>query len=69
MKVEKGDYALMPYRRLKRSTRPAVSMIFCLPVYRGWQLEQISTWISGRVERVSILEPQAHTIVHFWYAG
>jgi hypothetical protein len=44
-------------------------MIFCLPVYSGWQFEQISTWIWGRVERVSILKPQAHTIVHGWYAG
>ena len=27
----------------KRSTRPAVSTNFCLPVKNGWQLEQIST--------------------------
>jgi hypothetical protein len=38
-------------------------------VNNGWQLEQISTWISGRVERVSILLPQAQTTVHGWYAG
>jgi len=27
----------------KRSTRPAVSTSFCLPVKNGWQFEQIST--------------------------
>ena len=32
------------YLRLKRSTRPAVSTSFCLPVKNGWQIEQISTW-------------------------
>lgn len=31
------------YLRRKRSTRPAVSSNFCLPVKKGWQLEQIST--------------------------
>ena len=55
----------IPAGRRKRSTRPSLSMIFCLPVNSGWQLEQISTWISGRVERVSILWPQAQTTVHF----
>src|SRR5262249_49592581 len=34
------------YLRRKRSTRPAVSTSFCLPVKNGWQLEQISTLIS-----------------------
>ena len=41
-----GDYffgALPAYFRLKRSMRPAVSSSFCLPVKKGWQLEQIST--------------------------
>ena len=35
--------AALAYLRLKRSTRPAVSSSFCLPVKKGWQLEQIST--------------------------
>ncbi len=29
--------------RRKRSTRPAVSISFCLPVKKGWQAEQISS--------------------------
>jgi hypothetical protein len=31
-----------------------------LPVKNGWQRAQISTWIEGRVERVSNVFPQAH---------
>jgi hypothetical protein len=31
-----------PYFCRKRSTRPAVSTIFCLPVKNGWQFEQMS---------------------------
>ena len=41
-----GSYflgALSAYFFWKRSTRPAVSINFCLPVKKGWQLEQIST--------------------------
>ncbi len=50
---EESDCA---YLRRKRSTRPAVSIIFCLPVKNGWQLEQISMWMSPLwVERVSKL--------------
>src|SRR5882757_8784274 len=44
----------LAYLRRKRSTRPAVSTSFCLPVKNGWQAEQISTWMSPLwVERVS----------------
>src|SRR4029077_1143955 len=51
----------LAYFRRKRSTRPAVSISFCLPVKKGWQAEQISTWISPLwVERVVKLLPQAH---------
>ena len=32
----------LPYFWRKRSTRPAVSTSFCLPVKKGWQLAQIS---------------------------
>src|SRR6266702_5549821 len=47
--------------RRKRSTRPAVSISFCLPVKKGWQAEQISTTMSPLcVERVSKVVPQAH---------
>src|SRR5207249_2653445 len=50
----------LAYFRRKRSTRPAVSTSFCLPVKNGWQLEQISTWISPRwVDRVVNMCPQA----------
>ena len=34
----------------KRSTWPAVSTIVCLPVKNGWQLEQMSTRSTARVE-------------------
>ena len=55
-----GD-SFLAYLRRKRSTRPAVSMSFCLPVKKGWQLEQISTWMSPLwVERVVKLLPHAH---------
>jgi hypothetical protein len=43
----------------KRSTRPAVSTSFCLPVKNGWQLAQMSRWISCCVERVSNVFPHA----------
>ena len=39
------------YLRRKRSTRPAVSTSFCLPVKNGWQAEQISTWMIALVGR------------------
>jgi hypothetical protein len=32
-----------PYFFMKRSTRPALSTNFCLPVKKGWQLEHISS--------------------------
>jgi hypothetical protein len=40
-----------------------------LPVKKGWQAEQISTWIVGIVERVSMVLPQAQTMVAFSYRG
>src|SRR5579871_4344086 len=52
--------ALATLRR-KRSTRPAVSTSFCLPVKNGWHCAQISTTMSPLlVERVSNVFPQAH---------
>ena len=51
----------LAYFRRKRSTRPAVSISFCLPVKKGWHAEQISTWISPLwVDRVVKLLPHAH---------
>jgi hypothetical protein len=44
---------------LKRSTRPAVSTNFCLPVKNGWHWLQISTLIFGSVLRVTNELPQA----------
>src|ERR1043165_8028148 len=44
---------------LNRSTRPAVSTNFCLPVKNGWQLLQMSTLIFLAVLRVSKVLPQA----------
>ena len=45
----------LAYLRRKRSTRPAVSSSFCLPVKNGWQAAQISTlmsplWVGGSVK-------------------
>jgi hypothetical protein len=42
----------LPYFWRKRSTRPAVSTSFCLPVKKGWQLAQMSVWISAWVDLV-----------------
>src|SRR5260370_1385575 len=60
-----SDFA---YLRRKRSTRPAVSTSFCLPVKNGWQLEQISTRSMSplTVERVWKLFPQAQCTVTGW---
>ena len=56
--------------RRKRSTRPAVSTSFCLPVKKGWQAEQISRTMSPLwVERVSKCVPQAHFTVMVSYLG
>src|ERR1700704_3050380 len=54
-----------PYFLVNRSTRPSVSMSFCLPVKNGWQLEQISTRRVSPliVERVGNVCPQAQCTV------
>jgi hypothetical protein len=44
---------------LNRSTRPAVSTNFCLPVKNGWHMLQISTLILADVLRVTNVFPQA----------
>lgn len=53
----------LAYFLLKRSTLPAESTSFCLPVKKGWHLEHISTCISLRVEPVSNSLPQAHRTI------
>jgi hypothetical protein len=58
-----------PYRLWKRSIRPAVSISFCFPVKNGWQAEHISNLISGLVEQVSNLFPQAQVTSTLWYLG
>ena len=40
-----------------------------MPVKNGWQAEQISTWMVGTVDRVSMVLPQAQTMAAFWYCG
>jgi len=61
--------AFVAYRFLNRSTRPAVSMIFCLPVINGWQFEQISILMSFFVDLVSIILPQTQVMVASLYSG
>src|SRR5271157_1479952 len=59
----------LAYLRRKRSTRPAVSTSFCLPVKKGWHLEQISTRILSVVEAVTNSLPQAQRTVVFRSLG
>src|SRR5713101_7405348 len=44
-------------------------MSFCLPVKKGWHLEQVSRRSSLRVLRVTKVSPQAQTTVTCWYSG
>jgi hypothetical protein len=60
---------VFPYFCRKRSTRPAVSTSFCLPVKNGWQTLQMSVWISAIVERVWNVLPHAHFTVAVAYSG
>ena len=41
------------------STRPSVSMSFCLPVKKGWQTEQMSSLMFSLVDLVWNFSPQA----------
>src|SRR5579859_2098752 len=62
--------SLLAYLRRKRSTRPAVSTSFCLPVKKGWQFEQISTLMLPLcVECVVNVFPQAQCTRTSLYAG
>ena len=57
-----GAPGLASYFLRNRSTRPSVSTSLYLPVKKGWQAEQISTWNEPRVLRVSITLPQAQVM-------
>ena len=61
--------SFIPYFFLKRSTRPAVSISFCLPVKNGWHSEHMPMLISGFVERVLMTFPHAHVILDATYFG
>ena len=55
---------------LNLSTRPPASTNFCLPVKKGWHLEQTSTLISEPlVDFVTTVSPHAHLITHSSYLG
>jgi len=57
-------------RRWKRSTWPAVSTMTCLPVKNGWQLLQMSTRSSGRVDpTVNSVPQEAQWTRASWYLG
>ena len=49
----------------KRSILPCVSINFISPVKKGWQAAQISTWISGFVDPVVKVFPQAQVTFVF----
>jgi hypothetical protein len=46
-------------RRWNRSTWPAVSTMFCVPVKKGWQFEQTSTRIDSEVDPTMNVVPHA----------
>jgi hypothetical protein len=51
---------------LNRSSRPAVSTNFCLPVKNGWHELQMSTVILASVLRVVKVLPHAQWAVQAW---
>ena len=54
---------------MNRSTVPAESTSFCLPVKNGWQREHSCTVITGLVERVLNVFPQLQVTVASVYFG
>src|SRR5690606_41860616 len=64
-----SDLSPVPHFCRNRSTRPAVSTTFCLPVKNGWQTEQISTWMLFSVLRVWNVFPHAHSTVATWLSA
>src|SRR6266705_6883237 len=62
--------AASAYFLVKRSTRPAVSTSFCLPVKNGWQFEQISRLMAPLwVDRVVNAFPHAQCTRTSSYLG
>src|SRR6266545_5712904 len=59
----------VPKRLLKRSTRPWMSRMCCLPVKNGWHLAHTSTCSSAFVEPVVKVLPQAHWTFACMYLG
>ena len=58
--LEKSSYfVFLAYRFWNRSTRPAVSTNFCVPVKNGWHFEQMPMRMSLRVDRVLMMLPHA----------
>src|SRR5882724_12618388 len=62
-------FVFLAYRFWKRSTRPAVSTNFCVPVKKGWHFEQMPMRMSFRVERVLRIFPHAQWITASTYSG
>ena len=52
-------FVFLAYRFWNRSTRPAVSTNFCVPVKNGWHFEQMPMRMSLRVDRVLMMLPHA----------
>ncbi len=55
-------FFFFPYFLWNLSILPPLSMNLCLPVKRGWQAEQISTFRFSLVDLVLYSAPQAHLI-------
>jgi hypothetical protein len=45
--IAEAQLSFLSYFWRNRSTRPAVSISFCLPVKNGWHWLQMSVWISA----------------------
>ena len=59
----------LAYFLINLSTLPSESTNFCFPEKKGWQFEQISTFMVFLVERVCTTLPQAHIMVASSYLG
>src|SRR6266545_29303 len=59
----------VPKRLLKRSTRPWMSRMCCLPVKNGWHFAHTSTCRSGLVDPVTKVLPQAQVTFACAYLG
>jgi len=64
-----ASFGFLAYFFWNLSTLPAESTSFCLPVKKGWQREQISTFRSPIVDRVSKELPQMQVMIVRLYVG